>query len=306
MGAIKVLYIAGCGRSGSTILHNAVSQLDNCFGGGEIHSLLEPRWRPLYERLCGCGATLSACDFWSRALEKMGLKPEDAEPLFALKKEAMPPIQHRAFARDREQYIQRIHQHNPALVERVRAIYETMSHLTDHAIIVDESKSPMYGQLLRSIPEIELNVVHLVRDPRGFAYSHLKRNPDRQDRKEQEVSLMGAVRRWMGTNLSTETFAKDAPERYMLARYEDFVSSPRGTLSSIARFVGVSENHLPLLDDQTIQVKPTHTLGGSAVRYETESIKVKLDEAWRAKLSPAQKLVVNTLTASFRKRYGYG
>jgi len=33
----KVLYIAGWGRSGSTILDNVLGQLDGCFSTGELN-----------------------------------------------------------------------------------------------------------------------------------------------------------------------------------------------------------------------------------------------------------------------------
>src|SRR5918995_1530890 len=50
---VKVLYVAGLGRSGSTILANTLGQVEGFFSGGELnfiwkHALIE-------NRLCGCG-----------------------------------------------------------------------------------------------------------------------------------------------------------------------------------------------------------------------------------------------------------
>lgn len=43
--SVKVLYVIGWGRSGSTILDNVLGQLDGCFSTGELHYFWE-RQRP--------------------------------------------------------------------------------------------------------------------------------------------------------------------------------------------------------------------------------------------------------------------
>ena len=59
---VKVLYVAGLGRSGSTILANTLGQVEGFFSGGELnfiwkHALIE-------NRLCGCGRPSRECPFW--------------------------------------------------------------------------------------------------------------------------------------------------------------------------------------------------------------------------------------------------
>ena len=59
---VKVLYVAGLGRSGSTILANTLGQVEGFFSGGELnfiwkHALIE-------NRLCGCGKPSGECEFW--------------------------------------------------------------------------------------------------------------------------------------------------------------------------------------------------------------------------------------------------
>jgi hypothetical protein len=63
---VKVLYIAGSGRSGSTILDNTLGQIDGFFSVGELRYIWE---RGLIEdRLCGCGERVHQCPFWAAAL----------------------------------------------------------------------------------------------------------------------------------------------------------------------------------------------------------------------------------------------
>ncbi|MDQ3328808.1 MAG: sulfotransferase, partial [Chloroflexota bacterium] len=63
---VKVLYIAGFGRSGSTIMDNILGQLDGVFSGGELRSLW---YHGLTGNiLCGCGERFRECPVWERVL----------------------------------------------------------------------------------------------------------------------------------------------------------------------------------------------------------------------------------------------
>ncbi len=65
-GKVKVLYIAGYERSGSTLLHNVLGQLDGFFAAGELAKIWD---RSLIEnRRCGCGAPFRECEVWRRIL----------------------------------------------------------------------------------------------------------------------------------------------------------------------------------------------------------------------------------------------
>src|SRR5450755_1085488 len=65
-----VLYIAGTGRSGSTVLANILGEVDGVFAAGEVRYLWQ---RGLKEgRLCGCGLPVRECPVWRKALEEAG------------------------------------------------------------------------------------------------------------------------------------------------------------------------------------------------------------------------------------------
>ena len=61
---VKVLYIAGWGRSGSTILTNLLGQVPGFFSGGELRYLWERNLAGGHE--CGCGEAFLDCKIWSR------------------------------------------------------------------------------------------------------------------------------------------------------------------------------------------------------------------------------------------------
>ena len=65
-----VLYIAGTGRSGSTVLANILGEVDGVFAAGEVRYLWQ---RGLKEgRLCGCGLPVRECPVWSKVLALAG------------------------------------------------------------------------------------------------------------------------------------------------------------------------------------------------------------------------------------------
>ena len=63
---VKVLYIAGWGRSGTTLLDNLLGQIEGFTSTGELHNLWQ---RGLIDgRDCGCGLRLTDCPFWQEVL----------------------------------------------------------------------------------------------------------------------------------------------------------------------------------------------------------------------------------------------
>src|ERR1700743_2959648 len=58
-----VIYIAGSGRSGSTLLERVLGEMPGAVNVGELIDVFR-RTAPLGER-CGCGLPFTDCPFWS-------------------------------------------------------------------------------------------------------------------------------------------------------------------------------------------------------------------------------------------------
>ena len=65
---IKVLYIGGYGRSGSTLLDRLLGQMQGFHSVGEMWNI----WQKCFieNQLCGCGKPFQECDFWSAVVEE--------------------------------------------------------------------------------------------------------------------------------------------------------------------------------------------------------------------------------------------
>src|SRR4051794_15439538 len=65
---IKVLYIGGYGRSGSTLLVQLLGQIEGFHSVGEMWNI----WQQCFteNQLCGCGKPFHECPFWSAVVEE--------------------------------------------------------------------------------------------------------------------------------------------------------------------------------------------------------------------------------------------
>jgi hypothetical protein len=185
-----------------------------------------------------------------------------------------------------------------------RAIHE----VSGGAVVVDSSKHSSLAFVLRTEPGIDLRVVHVVRDSRGVAYSWTKEvlRPEAGD----EAALMTrysptrASALWVGHNLLFGLLRRLGTTTRLL-RYEDFVAEPRSVLAELAGFAGLPSGDGPFVDDATVLLSPSHTVAGNPMRFRTGPVALRRDDAWRARLPRARRLLVSALTAPLLARYGY-
>jgi hypothetical protein len=67
-GRIKVLYVAGFGRSGSTLLGNVLGQVEGFVSVGEVRSIWEHGL--IENKVCGSGTLFEDCSFWQPVLDE--------------------------------------------------------------------------------------------------------------------------------------------------------------------------------------------------------------------------------------------
>jgi hypothetical protein len=305
-GPVKVLYVAGLGRSGSTILANTLGQVEGFFSGGELnfiwkHALIE-------NRLCGCGKPSGECEFWGLVFDG-GFGGQSEE----LAREMM-----------RLQYSGARTRHIPLMLteggrRKIRArlgkfldntgrLYRAIQSVSGSRVIVDTSKEPAYGYALGMVPGIDLRVLHLVRDPRAAAYSWAKkkRQPDSAEREfmHQKTPTQSAIL-WDAWNAAIEALWRQVPARCLRLRYEDFIADPRHSFEEILKLTGEEDAELPLVGERDVKLGISHTVSGNPNRFDTGTVELRQDRAWQKQMQPRDKALVTTLTLPLLKRYGY-
>ena len=305
---VKVLYIGGLGRSGSTLLDRMLGQLPGFFSAGEIRDLWQ---RGLRENaLCGCGAPFKECEVWTRVgKEAFGgwdrvdldqvqslARSVDRHGLFPL---LVAPWAWPPFKRRLERYAQ-------FLAPLYRAIYE----VEGSRIVIDSSKAPSTAFVLRKVPGLDLRLVHLVRDSRGVAYSWTKKvvRPDMVDRGAEMHRYPPArmAVRWVTRNGMMEVLGRLGHTEVRVG-YETLIRSPRGELERILTGLGepFQPRDLDFISDGTVELRPNHTVMGNPIRMENGPVRLRLDDQWRTALSRRQNGMVTLLTRPLLRRYGY-
>ncbi|MFP5212357.1 MAG: sulfotransferase [Acidobacteriota bacterium] len=302
---VKVLYISGRGRSGSTILDNILSQVDGFFSAGELYYL---RNRGLIEkRLCGCGEHVVDCEQWRKILADAYGSDTSVDEIVRLLRN-YPDKYHIPYflMPHRKEVVGTFFDNYLPQIER---LYQGIQSATGCRVIVDSSKFPPYGYALELVPSIELYVIHLVRDSRAVAYSWLrkKRQLDKKDNSylPQESPVYSASL-WNLMNFLTEAFWRKVGKRYIFIRYEDFIKQPRETVAQILRTMGEERDELPFHGERQVQLGVSHTVSGNPSRFKSGLVELRDDNEWKNKMRPADRKVVTALTWPLLLKYGYG
>jgi hypothetical protein len=304
-GRVKVLYVVGLGRSGSTILSNSLGQIEGFFSTGELNFI----WKHDFveNRLCGCGEPLQECPVWTRVMDEAfgGMDGVDAREMMRLQASG---------TRTRHIPLMLTTRGNRVLKERLekllinyRRLYEAIGSVTDSRVIVDSSKEPAHGYAMSLVPDIDFHVVHLIRDPRAAAYSWLKKKPQPDSEEIEHMARFSPAKSsalWDSWNASAEALWRRTPQEYLRVRYEDFVANPRESLESILGLVGVTAE-LPLAGEREVKLGVSHTVSGNPNRFDTGSVELRPDHEWISKMSPRDRVLVTALTLPLLPHYGY-
>jgi hypothetical protein len=308
MTDLEVVYISGAPRSGTTLLGMALGQLPECCDVGELWAL----WRPAFREgdLCGCGKPVHSCGFWLEVAQRsLGPDYETRGPaLGRLHRETMgtlsaPKVWAHVSGRRR----------NPAFTEYAEALgreYRAIAEASGARVVIDSSKMASDALLAGSIPGINLKVIHLIRDPRGVAWSWRKqmRQPGPQGRAMHRQRPIATAARWDAYNAFAELLlAPRLGGHFRRLRYEDLLDDPRGQLSDLARWIGADPADLPVSGQPprlTLE-KPTHPVWGNPVRTSSGTITLREDEEWRNRMPAAERMMATVATLPFLWRYRY-
>jgi hypothetical protein len=301
-----ILYVAGAGRSGSTILDNILGQVDGVASVGELRFLWERGI--LEERLCGCGRPFLECPQWTPILDEAFPNtelPALARRMVELQQDGtrarrLPKLLRRR-ARERLQRSMSEYLGNLALLYAA-----TASHL-GRPVVVDSSKLPPYGAMLDMLPGFEVRVVHLIRDPRATAYSWLrkKRLPDRAGTAfMQQQGPVKASALWALWNTAAGLLWRRSP-RYLRVHYEEFVREPRVVVDRILAHAGLAGASAPFVSDSEVELSANHTVAGNPSRFSTGRVAIRADDEWTTRMRRWDRARVTAVTWPLLVRYGY-
>lgn len=299
---VKVLYIAGYPRSGSTLLERLLDDEGDLVSVGELRRVWERGF--LANELCSCGAPFHSCPFWTEVVKEAfgGPAGVDAEAMAAA-------VHSLATRRGRWRAVGRRVGGGPPPAgdgpfdEVLARLYRGVLTVSGSSAVVDSSKDSTYGFVLAGTAGIEVDMVHLVRDSRAVAYSwqRRRRRPEIVGRAEYMPTIRpsGAAVGWVARNLSVEAL-RWFTNRHVCLRYEDLAEAPA---DAVRRAIG-SEG-LPAVGVRCKSADGYHAVSGNPMRLTTGRPEVKPDVEWMSALGRRDRAVITALTLPLLLRYGY-
>lgn len=163
---IKLVYILGFGRSGSTLLDMLLGSLDGVFSTGEVWAL--GKWIE-EDKNCSCGESVSSCPIWGKVIDDINAvvlgPPADLYRQNEIRRSRLAEM----LALISEHYL---FPYNGIEVQdfsqKEHFVFCSLSKITGAKVFVDSSKHLHRLSRLVASDDFDIRVIHLVRDGRAL------------------------------------------------------------------------------------------------------------------------------------------
>ena len=302
MTPTKVIYICGASRGGTTILGRLLGSMDGHVFAGEVRHL----WRGVLSgRACGCGAPHRDCELWGRVLDaELRFEGLDAGRLAQIQTEAVP-LRHawRGTRGILKAQLPAASTPRGRYARLMARLYERISAVTGGSTVVDSAKRPIEAALLSHVGDLEITVVHVIRDPRGMVLSNLTRTVEAPRERPHPRRTGYFAASWVARNRASQSVREAAGSAGTLIKHEVWVADPAATLRSAFAGTPVELAGLPL-EDHHAQLRPGHAPRGNG-NQRAGTVAIRREEPWRFELHPADRALTTAITLPMLLRYGY-
>lgn len=260
---MSYIYIAGRGRSGSTILDIILGNSSEIESVGEMIAGLSRVDR----EVCSCGAAVLECPFWLQVRQGLMSVGLDLTDVGGMLRPGIAGIWRNWRGRADGSTMKR--------VRFTRAILAAIEASVGKRHLLDSGKAPGHALLLlQHLPDAR--IIHLVRDPRNVLRSHLDkiqrgRHSAIMDRygivgRSPWLFLLWQAASWTFSNLTCEAMARAYSRRVVRVRFEDLCANPSNELGRLGRELGMdlTEPIRKIVGGEELEVG--HNVGGNQIR----------------------------------------
>jgi hypothetical protein len=182
------------------------------------------------------------------------------------------------------------------------SIYRALERVTGARVLVDDSKTPLFGHFLCAQPWAEVIPVRLVRDPRATAASWTRPKPYPGmlgGHFPTHPAYVSAVD-WMKRVVLADRLFRD---RGPVVRFEDFVESPVEVATRLLESTGIDLAPTPATDHRMC-FGENHIIAGNPDKFERGEIEIRRGGE-RPTYSRRDAAVVSAITLPRLRRYRY-
>ena len=298
---IKYIYILSQRYSGSTLLSFLLATHPEVSTIGERRKFFIKSLNPdgKGNQNCSCGQNFKDCAYWNKIknrllpkLPKTALDNNFTE--FQLSKnkyynQVLTKFYEYAISRQIplnylpfSSQVKRLCHFNHLLIKEILEIDET-------SVFLDSSKTMSNLLYLSLIPEIDLRIIWLVRDPRAQVNSALKYN---------KWTIEEAAKNWVKEMKLNEKVMGEWRPNYLKMRYEDLCRAPEDEMNDIFNFIGIDPTQFSL----NFRAEVQHIMGNTSMRLGRET-KIEERKDWLEKLTQPEIEIIEHITHGYSNFY---
>ena len=303
--ALRVLYVAGLARSGSTVLGYVLGKLPGTIFVGELALF----WRRFAEgELCSCGKPLPDCHFWSAVVSKAfgQMTYEHARGLKELERRVAR--WQRLLGLVPVRWSTRWSKQIQIMLEERGRLYRAICEIANAECVVDSGKEVTFGSMMARLSNTTFSTIHLVRDPRGVVFSWQKQvRSDSEPGYMPQSPAIRAAARWMSVNIFVQLSLRRLSNAYSRVRYEDLVAYPGDIAYGILRATSNPSGSNGWAGRRTQYANGHHLVGGNprVRRHLGHDLRLTLDDEWRIRLPRGQRWLVTAVCGGLMAAYDY-
>lgn len=303
---MKILHITGTGHSGSTLLATLLAQNPNVSSCGELNQF--PKALAGVPHECSCGRLVTDCEFW-RVVAKAW-------------NEILPDLHHNRHAQQvrllqREATVQlkkhgRLNKNLSAnaeqFVQALDALFLSLGSITGVDTLVDSSKNVGRAALLAARSSHDVKIIHLIRDPRGVAWSHRKeriKKPGTGEGSREGRSVVNTMQRWKRDNALALNLVRRYQSTALTLRYEDLVLDSDVVLKRISALSGIDFGGVLDCLKENGQIAAPHMVAGNPNVRMRPVTQLMLDNSWRENLTLFEKAWCVLSAYRLTNEFGY-
>jgi len=295
MNRPKVIYIMGCGRSGTTILDIILGNHSGFLSLGELNNAMDA-WNK--KRICSCGVPIRQCRIW-----------KNVGNIFFSNDSGGEHYRIANYQNDIERQISIINHilglYDPSMIHEYHSyiynIFRLLKESSSAKAVIDSSKSVGRALALLKNAKIDVQIIHLVRDPRGVYFSFQKKNLITPTK-----NIWSLVVYWNGVNfLASLARLRFGDKKVLRVRYEDLISNTDKTIDKIGDFIkeDLSDVKIKLRDE--VSMERGHIASGNRIREQKIPLKLQPDFEWMKRLKLHQRIIIATHCSPLMIAYRY-
>ncbi|ACV64768.1 sulfotransferase [Desulfofarcimen acetoxidans DSM 771] len=270
----NVIYIAGYGRSGSTLLEMIIGSNNKIYPLGELTNFDTIKHKD--KAKCSCGKYLKECEFWRNIIKEYDLN-------------------------------------NKIAINGQKKLWALIFKNTPENIhyVIDSSKTARKNHFrpirLAKLLGKNIYMIHIVRDGRGCIQSLIRGSNQKMENGEEPKIYFPVLRGtlgWMISNFSAHIFQILHKDKYLRIRYEDFTGDFENVMKKIGVFLDICFQEEIKRIKEANELPTIHQISGNRLRSQ-RTISLRTDDGWKNSFSSMNNIIFLIFNYFFVKLYEY-